>query len=241
MQNARSPSGRRSGTGRDGGTALAAAAGRKGLASAAAKKARGAQDSFGSLPFRSDIFTQGAMNPGSCHIYGAGGESYVSDIFRFQRVVLLGAAIGTAACFAAPQCCARALQQGLALCGGPLLGVTVPISHRFRSAHALWGRAGTGICVPSGGTADRGAQPGGRWVLLIGFLGGISPGSGCGGRSRRSRELIPAGGVGPSPGLHLLRAVLVILTAGEQLLGSRVLGIRLFAAQVLAGYLPPLC
>ena len=29
----------------------------------------------------------------------------------------------------------------------------------------------------------------------------------------------------------------MILTAGEQLLGSRVLGIRLFAAQVLAGYL----
>ena len=39
--------------------------------------------------------------------------------FRFQRVVLLGAAIGTAGLvFAAPQCCARALQQGLALCGG---------------------------------------------------------------------------------------------------------------------------
>ena len=35
--------------------------------------------------------------------------------FRFQRVVLLGAAIGTAGLvFAAPQCCARALQQGLA-------------------------------------------------------------------------------------------------------------------------------
>ena len=50
--------------------------------------------------------------------------------FRFQRVVLLGAAIGTAGLvFAAPQCCARALQQGLALCGGPLLVSLLSLIH----------------------------------------------------------------------------------------------------------------
>ena len=87
-------------------------------------------------------------------------------------------------------------------------GVTVPVSHRFRSAHALWGRAGTGVCVPSGGMAHRGAQPGGRWGAAHRVPGWVCPGSGCGGRSRAQPGADPAGGVGPSPGLHLLRAVL---------------------------------
>lgn len=61
--------------------------------------------------------------------------------FRFQRVVLLGAAIGTAGLvFAAPQCCARALQQGLALCGGPLLVSLFP----FLIVSALLMRCGAG-------------------------------------------------------------------------------------------------
>ena len=61
--------------------------------------------------------------------------------FRFQRVVLLGTAIGTAGLvFAAPQCCARALQQGLALCGGPLLVSLFP----FLIVSALLMRCGAG-------------------------------------------------------------------------------------------------
>ena len=61
--------------------------------------------------------------------------------FRFQRVVLLGAAIGTAGLvFAAPQCCARALQQGLALCGGPLLVSLFP----FLIVSVLLMRCGAG-------------------------------------------------------------------------------------------------
>ena len=61
--------------------------------------------------------------------------------FRFQRVVLLGAAIGTAGLvFAAPQCCARALQQGLALCGGPLLVSLFP----FLIVSTLLMRCGAG-------------------------------------------------------------------------------------------------
>ena len=61
--------------------------------------------------------------------------------FRFQRVVLLGTAIGTAGLvFAAPQCCARALQQGLALCGGPLLVSLFP----FLIVSTLLMRCGAG-------------------------------------------------------------------------------------------------
>lgn len=124
--------------------------------------------------------------------------------FRFQRVVLLGAAIGTAGLvFAAPQCCARALQQGLALCGGPLLVSLFP----FLIVSALLMRCGAGqvlgfvfrpvarligVCSPAAGG-----------VLLIGFLGGFAPAA----------------------------------AAVAEAVRSRVLGIRLFAAQVLAGYL----
>ena len=101
--------------------------------------------------------------------------------FRFQRVVLLGAAIGTAGLvFAAPQCCARALQQGLALCGGPLLVSLFP----FLIVSALLMRCGAGqvlgfvfrpvarligVCSPAAGG-----------VLLIGFLGGFAPAAAAG-------------------------------------------------------------
>lgn len=122
--------------------------------------------------------------------------------FRFQRVVLLGAAIGTAGLvFAAPQCCARALQQGLALCGGPLLVSLFP----FLIVSVLLMRCGAGQVL---GFVFRPVarligvrSPAAGGVLLIGFLGGFAPGSGCGGRSRAQPGADPAGGVGPSPGL----------------------------------------
>jgi hypothetical protein len=53
----------------------------------------------------------------------------------------------------------------------------------------------------------------------------------------RSRELTPQEASALLPACICSGPSFVILTAGEQLLGSRVLGIRLFAAQVLAGYL----
>lgn len=158
--------------------------------------------------------------------------------FRFQRVVLLGAAIGTAGLvFAAPQCCARALQQGLALCGGPLLVSLFP----FLIVSALLMRCGAGqvlgfvfrpvarligVCSPAAGG-----------VLLIGFLGGFAPAAAAVAEAVRSRELTPQEASALLPACICSGPSFVILTAGEQMLGSRVLGIRLFAAQVLAGYL----
>lgn len=158
--------------------------------------------------------------------------------FRFQRVVLLGAAIGTAGLvFAAPQCCARALQQGLALCGGPLLVSLFP----FLIVSALLMRCGAGQVL---GFVFRPVarligvrSPAAGGVLLIGFLGGFAPAAAAVAEAVRSRELTPQEASALLPACICSGPSFVILTAGEQLLGSRVLGIRLFAAQVLAGYL----
>lgn len=162
--------------------------------------------------------------------------------FRFQRVVLLGAAIGTAGLvFAAPQCCARALQQGLALCGGPLLVSLFP----FLIVSALLMRCGAGQVL---GFVFRPVarligvrSPAAGGVLLIGFLGGFAPAAAAVAEAVRSRELTPQEASALLPACICSGPSFVILTAGEQLLGSRVLGIRLFAAQVLAGISPPLC
>lgn len=158
--------------------------------------------------------------------------------FRFQRVVLLGAAIGTAGLvFAAPQCCARALQQGLALCGGPLLVSLFP----FLIVSTLLMRCGAGQVL---GFVFRPVarligvrSPAAGGVLLIGFLGGFAPAAAAVAEAVRSRELTPQEASALLPACICSGPSFVILTAGEQLLGSRVLGIRLFAAQVLAGYL----
>ena len=158
--------------------------------------------------------------------------------FRFQRVVLLGAAIGTAGLvFAAPQCCARALQQGLALCGGPLLVSLFP----FLIVSALLMRCGAGQVL---GFVFRPVarligvrSPAAGGVLLIGFLGGFAPAAAAVAEAVRSRELTPQEASALLPACICSGPSFVILTAGEQMLGSRVLGIRLFAAQVLAGYL----
>ncbi len=129
--------------------------------------------------------------------------------FRFQRVVLLGAAIGTAGLvFAAPQCCARALQQGLALCGGPLLVSLFP----FLIVSALLMRCGAGQVL---GFVFRPVarligvrSPAAGGVLLIGFLGGFAPAAAAVAEAVRSRELTPQEASALLPGLHQLRAVL---------------------------------
>ena len=146
--------------------------------------------------------------------------------FRFQRVVLLGAAIGTAGLvFAAPQCCARALQQGLALCGGPLLVSLFP----FLIVSALLMRCGAGQVL---GFVFRPVarligvrSPAAGGVLLIGFLGGFAPAAAAVAEAVRSRELTPQEASALLPACICSGPSFVILTAGEQLLGSRVLGI----------------
>ena len=158
--------------------------------------------------------------------------------FHLQRILLLGLAVGTAVLvFAAPQCCAEALQQGLALCGGPLLVSLFP----FLIVSALLMRCGAGQTL---GFVFRPVarligvrRPAAGGVLLIGFLGGFAPAAAAVAEAVRSRELTPREASALLPACICSGPSFVILTAGEQLLGSRALGIRLFAAQVLAGYL----
>ena len=158
--------------------------------------------------------------------------------FRLQRMALVGLAAGTSVLvFAAPQCCAQALQQGLALCGGPLLVSLFP----FLIVSALLMRCGAGRTL---GFVFRPVarligvrSPAAGGVLLIGFLGGFAPAAAAVAEAVHSRELTPQEASALLPACICSGPSFVILTAGEQMLGSRALGIRLFAAQVLAGYL----
>ena len=158
--------------------------------------------------------------------------------FRFQRVVLLGAAIGTAGLvFAAPQCCARALQQGLALCGGPLLVSLFP----FLIVSALAAGCGAGqwlgfVFRPAARLMGIRAKGAGG-VLLIGALGGFAPAAVAASEAVRTGQLTSRQASALLPACVCSGPSFVILTVGQQMLGSRAVGVRLFAAQLLAGYL----
>ena len=139
--------------------------------------------------------------------------------------------------FAAPQTCAEALRQGLALCGGSLLVSLFP----FLVVSALIMRSGAGEvlgvllwpvvrCI---GLRSRSAGS----VLLIGLVGGFAPAAAAAAEAVRSRELTPQEASALLPACICSGPSFVILTVGEQLLGSRTAGICLFAAQVLAGWL----
>lgn len=149
---------------------------------------------------------------------------------------LLGAATA-ALVFAAPQTCADALRQGLALCGGPLLVSLFP----FLVVSALIIRSGAGEvlgvllwpvvrCI---GLRSRSAGS----VLLIGLVGGFAPAAAAAAEAVRSRELTPQEASALLPACICSGPSFVILTVGEQLLGSRTAGVCLFAAQALAGWL----
>ena len=149
---------------------------------------------------------------------------------------LLGAATA-ALVFAAPQTCAEALRQGLALCGGPLLVSLFP----FLVVSALIMRSGAGEvlgvllwpvvrCI---GLRSRSAGS----VLLIGLVGGFAPAAAATAEAVRSRELTSQEASALLPACICSGPSFVILTVGEQLLGSRTAGVCLFAAQVLAGWL----
>ena len=149
---------------------------------------------------------------------------------------LLGAATA-ALVFAAPQTCVEALQQGLALCGGPLLVSLFP----FLVVSALIMRSGAGEvlgvllwpvvrCI---GLRSRSAGS----VLLIGLVGGFAPAAAATAEAVRSRKLTSQEASALLPACICSGPSFVILTVGEQLLGSRTAGVCLFAAQVLAGWL----
>ena len=139
--------------------------------------------------------------------------------------------------FAAPQTCAEAFRQGLALCGGPLLVSLFP----FLVVSALIMRSGAGEvlgvllwpvvrCI---GLRSRSAGS----VLLIGLVGGFAPAAAATAEAVRSRELTSQEASALLPACICSGPSFVILTVGEQLLGSRTAGVCLFAAQVLAGWL----
>ena len=158
--------------------------------------------------------------------------------WNFWRGVLLALAGYTAfLVFAAPQRCADALQAGLRLCGGPLLVSLFP----FLIVSALAAGCGAGqwlgfVFRPAARLMGIRAKGAGG-VLLIGALGGFAPAAVAAAQAVRTGQLTPRQASALLPACVCSGPSFVILTVGEQMLGSRALGVRLFAAQLLAGYL----
>ena len=157
---------------------------------------------------------------------------------KFRQGLLLALAMFTAVLvFAAPQRCADVLHAGLVLCGGPLLVSLFP----FLIVSALLMGCGAGPLLgfafqPAARVIGVRAKAAGS-VLLIGFLGGFAPAAAAAAQAVRTGQLTPRQASALLPACVCSGPSFVILTVGEQMLGSRALGVRLFAAQLLAGYL----
>lgn len=139
--------------------------------------------------------------------------------------------------FAAPDACLNALREGLALCGGPLLISLYP----FLVASTLLIQCPLGEALglpfrPVARLIGIHAPCAGR-VLLIGFLGGFAPAASAAAEAVRSGQLTPEEADALLPACVCSGPSFVVLTVGQFLLGSTTLGVLLFAAQVLAGYL----
>lgn len=158
--------------------------------------------------------------------------------WNFRRGVLLALAGYTAfLVFAAPQRCADALQAGLRLCGGPLLISLFP----FLIVSALAAGCGAGqwlgfVFRPAARLMGIRAKGAGG-VLLIGALGGFAPAAVAASEAVRTGQLTSRQASALLPACVCSGPSFVILTVGQQMLGSRAVGVRLFAAQLLAGYL----
>ena len=154
-----------------------------------------------------------------------------------QIVFLLLALLTTALVFAAPDLCADTLRQGLRLCGGPLLVSLFP----FLIVSPLLMQSGAGEVLgvlfrPIARLIGIRAKSAGG-VLLIGALGGFAPAASAAAQAVHSGQLSAKQASALLPACICSGPSFVILTVGEQMLGSRTLGVRLFAAQLLAGYL----
>ena len=162
----------------------------------------------------------------------------MNQSWNFRRGVLLALAGYTAfLVFAVPQRCADALQAGLRLCGGPLLVSLFP----FLIVSALAAGCGAGqwlgfVFRPAARLMGIRAKGAGG-VLLIGALGGFAPAAVAASEAVRTGQLTSRQASALLPACVCSGPSFVILTVGEQMLGSRALGVRLFAAQLLAGYL----
>lgn len=157
---------------------------------------------------------------------------------NFSAIGLLALAVLVGALpFAAPTACLQALQEGLALCGGPLLVSLYP----FLVASTLLIQCPLGEALglpfrPVAWLIGIRAPCAGR-VLLIGSLGGFAPAASAAAEAVRSGQLTPEEADALLPACVCSGPSFVILTVGQYLLGSTTLGVLLFAAQVLAGYL----
>lgn len=149
----------------------------------------------------------------------------------------LVAAAGGILPFAAPEVCAQALQEGLILCGGPLLLSLFPFL--IVSALLIQCPAADVLGLPFRPAAwliGIKAPVAGR-VLLIGFLGGFAPAASAASEAVRSGLLTAKEADALLPACVCSSPSFVILAVGQSMLGSMELGILLFLAQVTAGYL----
>ena len=155
---------------------------------------------------------------------------------KIRRAAFLVLALATAVLvFAAPGLCADTLRQGLQLCGGPLLVSLFP----FLIVSALLMQSGAGewlgvLFRPAARLIGIRAKSAGG-VLLIGALGGFAPAASAAAQAVQTGRLSAKQASALLPACLCAGPPLVILTVGEQMLGSRALGVRLFAAQLLAG------
>ena len=157
---------------------------------------------------------------------------------KFSAVLFLVLAVFTGALpFAVPQTCLQALQDGLTLCGGSLLLSLFP----FLVVSSLL------IQCPAGDLLGFPFRPIARVigfknpcaarVLMIGFLGGFAPAASAAAEAVRTGQMTAGDADALLPACVCSGPSFVILTVGQHLLGSAELGVCLFAAQILAGYL----
>lgn len=139
--------------------------------------------------------------------------------------------------FAAPERCAQALREGLALCGGSLLLSLFP----FLIVSTLLIQCPAADVLglpfyPAARLIGVRAPAAGR-VLLIGFLGGFAPAASAAAEAVRSGQLTAQEADALLPACVCSGPSFVILTVGRSMLGSAELGVLLFLAQMAAGYL----
>lgn len=157
---------------------------------------------------------------------------------KLGRWALAGAAVLTAVLpFAAPGECAEALAEGLALCGGGLLVSLFP----YLIVSVLLVRSGAAgvlgaFLTPAARLCGVRARAAGG-VLLMGLVGGFAPAANAAAEAVRAGELTPGEAAALLPACICSGPSFVVLTVGGEMLGSAGLGVRLFLAQVLAGYL----
>ena len=158
--------------------------------------------------------------------------------WNFRRGVLLALAGYTAfLVFAAPQRYCRCPAGGAAAVRRAAAGIAVSVPHRIGAGGRLRGRAVAGLCVPACGAAH--GHPGkgrGRRAAHWG-LGGFAPAAVAASEAVRTGQLTSRQASALLPACVCSGPSFVILTVGQQMLGSRAVGVRLFAAQLLAGYL----